>query len=75
VAVWCVAAPHRWPRIAFGAAPASRLTVSLWKGTLCSRTDTCPGIPAASQWAPRRTPESHAHSRKRRDGTRWRPSL
>ena len=29
VAVWCVAAPHRWPRIAFGAAPASRLTVSL----------------------------------------------
>jgi len=24
-----VAAPHRWPRIAFGAAPASRLTVSL----------------------------------------------
>ncbi len=28
VAVWCVAAPHRWPRIAFGAAPASRLSVS-----------------------------------------------
>ncbi len=26
--VWCVTGPHRWPRIAFGPAPASRLMVA-----------------------------------------------